>query len=213
MKSSPENTILDKAVEMFMRYGLRSVTMDDLAQALSVSKKTIYNHVQNKQQLVERTVQHVFSQLESDIQETLKGNGNAIQKAFDVDNRACQLIENHDPSFKFQLKKYYPEIEAWLEERRRKLVMQRMRENLRQGQKESLFRSDIDVDILVRHYYGMIRLMTDQGEDFFEGMHPRRVMRELLLHRLRGMATERGYQEIDKIQAQEDYDHEKQSNG
>ena len=211
MKENPENTIFDKAVEMFMRYGLRSVTMDDLAQALSVSKKTIYNHVQNKQQLVERTVEHVFTKLETDIQETLEGNGNAIQKAFDVDNRACRLIENHDPSFKFQLRKYYPEIEARLEERRSKLVMQRTRENLRQGQKEDLFRSDIDVDILVRHYYGMIRLMTDQGEDFFEGMHPRRVMQELLLHRLRGMATEKGHREIENIRRQESQDHEKSS--
>lgn len=199
MKDSVENQILAQAFEMFTRFGLRSVTMDDLATELGVSKKTLYNHISNKKELVQRTVQFIFHQIEEHLDEAMSAGENAIEVAFRVDKMMCRHAEQHNHSMQFQLQKYYPEILQWLNEKRRASIFERMRRNIKRGKAEGLYRPELDEEIIITFYYVRMTHLAQHRDPIFEQYSFREITREILIYHLRGMATPRGLAVMEAI--------------
>ena len=187
-----EQEILDKADEMFRRYGLKPVTMDDLARELVISKKTLYKHFSSKEKLVERTVNAVFERVKKTLLAAREAEGNAIDQLFNIDERICRTVENYDHSLQFQMRRYYPEVFSSLERKRKKLIIETTRHNIRQGKKEGLYRQEVNDEIITLLYYSRMVMLTGEEIDPFRDFDIRMVMREILLYHLRGIATERG---------------------
>ena len=187
-----ENEIIGKAHEMFQRYGLRPVTMDDIAKELSVSKKTLYKYFANKEELVERAVERVMDKVSARMVELLKAEGNAIDMLFAMDEVVCANIEAHDHSMQFQLERYYPELYAKLEGRKREMVLKMMHANIEQGKREGLFRAELNNDVVAFLYYSRARLMTESDTAEFEQMSMPELMREILIYHVRGVANAKG---------------------
>lgn len=177
---------------MFRRYGLKPVTMDDLARELVISKKTLYKHFSSKEKLVERTVNAVFERVKKTLLAAREAEGNAIDQLFNIDERICRTVENYDHSLQFQMRRYYPEVFSSLERKRKKLIIETTRHNIRQGKKEGLYRQEVNDEIITLLYYSRMVMLTGEEIDPFRDFDIRMVMREILLYHLRGIATERG---------------------
>lgn len=187
-----------KAIELFQRYGLRSVSMDDLAGELGASKKTLYQHIENKESLVRLAVHTITDAVARDIDALRSRALNPIDELFALDETSCQTIEQYDHNLEFQLRKYYPEVYQELEERRRKTVFDSISANLKTGIEQGLYREDINVAIVVRLYYSHMTVLTGHVIDPFKNFEVGTVMREILIYHIRGIASAKGLDYLEK---------------
>ena len=102
--------ILQKAEELFLRYGLKSVTMDDLARQLSVSKKTLYQLVANKADLVEQIVLMHIAEEKALMEEVRANSGDAVEEMIQIARYAIQQLRKLSPTLVYDLQKYYKDI-------------------------------------------------------------------------------------------------------
>lgn len=187
-----EKDILAKAVEMFDRYGLRPVTMDDIAREMSISKKTLYKYYANKEDLVTRAVVQMFQEISGNMTELLEHQGNAIDMLFSMDEVICSTIEKHDPSMQFQLERYYPEVSAMLEGMKKETVFLMMENNINRGKAEGLYRANLDAQVVTYLYYSRAQLMMEEDMGPFKDRPIEEVMREILVYHIRGVASDKG---------------------
>ena len=103
-----KETILQKANDMFLTLGYKSVTMDDIAAELGISKKTIYQHFANKNELVEESALHLFEQIATGVDQIIAQDYNSIDEMFMIRNFLMKNLKNETASPFFQLQKFFP---------------------------------------------------------------------------------------------------------
>lgn len=191
-------TIVEAAMRLFLRYGVRAVNMDDVARELAISKKTLYKHVSNKEDLVERCCHAQFALVSQAIHSVIQEEHNAIEQLFCFDDAVCsRMNENANPHLVQQLQRYHPKVFAWLEENRRQLVLSMALGNIEQGVKEGLYRHDLDIQLVAHFYYARTQVLNDETlfpPDTFNLQH---ALHEGLIYHIRGIATEKGLTELE----------------
>jgi AcrR family transcriptional regulator len=151
-----KENILNKAVDLFLRYGFKSVTMDDIANDLAISKKTIYKYFSNKIELIDASTILVHERVDRMIGEIVMKNFNAIEENFVIKSIFKDMFKNVKTSPMFQLKKYYPEIYGRVIEHQLSTFSECVRENLHKGIEENLYRPEIDIDMVMKFYFQLI---------------------------------------------------------
>ncbi len=142
--------IVDQSSEMFMRFGIRSVSMDDIAGAVGMSKKTIYASFVDKDALVDEVIGRHISESEQKISELIVESANAVDEILlTMRLFECQF-RNLNPIVLHDLRKFHPTAYRLIEEHKRKFVLETMRANMERGIREGLFRTDMDVEIMSR---------------------------------------------------------------
>ena len=102
--------IISKAEELFLSFGFKSVTMDDIANAMGISKKTIYAHFANKTELVEVVTFSILDHISDGIDRINAASINPIEELYDIKMFVMNYFKNERVSPQYQLKKYYPQI-------------------------------------------------------------------------------------------------------
>ncbi len=151
--------ILNSALSLYSKYGIKSITMDDLCRELGISKKTLYQHVDDKQDLIRKVIGHEIEMQRNAMEKMFRSEMNAIDELMHV-NKYIHLSQSiHSPTFYFDLKKYYPDIyNEWIEYKRKKMYEMIMR-NLKKGIAEGLFRKDMDARIISKLHVARVEMM------------------------------------------------------
>ncbi len=105
-----KDKILEYASQEFLHYGFKNVTMDDLAQKLGISKKTIYEYFSNKNQLVFEASHKIFDSVMEAIRNIYQNETDPIQGLFEIKKIALKYLIDNQQSPQYQLQKYFPEI-------------------------------------------------------------------------------------------------------
>lgn len=184
--------ILEKVSCLYRKFGIRSVTMDDVSRELGISKKTLYQYVADKGDLVDKVVEHVRDCNFSSMDKLKDSSCNAIEQLVKVSQKVNALMQDHSPSYEYDLKKYYPEIYARLMSEKRSMMYDSMIANIRQGKEEGLYREDVDEEIISK--LQLIRMENMHSSEIFseEELHTREFFREMFTYHIRGLATARG---------------------
>ncbi|MFZ9778185.1 MAG: TetR/AcrR family transcriptional regulator [Schleiferiaceae bacterium] len=154
-----KSSILQRSMDMFQRYGLRAMTMDDVCRELSMSKKTLYQYFSNKADLVDQAVRFVFWGHQETMDRIGAEHENAIDRMINRYAFLMRMIESHGPNMMFPLKKYYPKTFEWLFAQRQQTMMAALVQTLKDGQAQRLFRDDLNVDLVARiHFTTMVGL-------------------------------------------------------
>jgi len=191
--------ILDKATQLFLDLGFKSVTMDDIAEALGISKKTIYTHYSTKTKLVEACALGLFQIITEGIDEIIAQDHNPIDEMLYIHQFILERLQQEKVSPQFQLQKYYPKIEQALRQKKLERMKQCVVCNLENGIKLGFYRKDIEVELVYRFY-----IMTLEGlrnSDLFnmqEYSIPFLVQNFLEYH-LRGIVSEKGLTYINNL--------------
>lgn len=157
-----KDKIIIKATELFLNLGFKSVTMDELAEGLGISKKTIYVHFQNKTKLVEEVTFYLFDKICIEIDNVCENSINPIQELYDIKLLVMHHLNNEKSSPQYQLKKYYPRIFERLKFKQFEVMHKSVNESLIKGVNTKLFRPDIDIDFISRMYFnGMIGIKDE----------------------------------------------------
>ncbi|MEX0996774.1 MAG: TetR/AcrR family transcriptional regulator [Flavobacteriaceae bacterium] len=194
--------ILEIASELFLNLGFKSVTMDDIANEMGISKKTIYQHFDNKTKLVEATTDYVFHFVCTGIDCIRAENKNPIAELFQINTFIKQLLKNEKASPQHQLQKYYPRIYKKLKENQFSIMHECVIENLKTGMEMGLYRESIKPEIIGRFYFLAATGIKDQ--DLFppDSYSPNEVVDLFLEYHLRGIVTKKGEKELMKYISQ-----------
>jgi AcrR family transcriptional regulator len=191
--------IIQKSAELFLTLGFKSVTMDDIANEMAISKKTIYVHFANKTKLVEAVTFEVFANVCEGIDSICDTSPNPIQQLYDIKIFVMQYLKNEKTSPQFQLKKYYPQIYQRLHLKQFEKMHESVQESLQNGVDTELFRSDINVDFISRMYFNGMTGIKDDSYFPSELYNMEYLMESLLEYHLRAIITDKGLQILNKF--------------
>lgn len=190
--------ILDNAREMFLNFGFKSVTMDDISRAMGISKKTIYAHFSNKTDLVDSVTKHLFNHICSGIDCIHEQEKNPIKELFEIKQFVMSHLKDEKSSPQYQLQKYYPKIFNWLKNEQFKVMQDSIKENLQSGMDQGYYRENLDKDFISRVYFNGITAIKDKDLFPLQNYSMNTLMNFYLEYHLRGICTEKGIQELQK---------------
>ncbi len=191
--------ILKKAVDLFLSFGFKSVTMDDIANELAISKKTIYSHFSTKLKLVKADTFYVFEKINTGICTICETNQNPIEEIYSIKSLIMEQLKGEKTSPHYQLEKYYPKIFQSLKQKQFESIDTCVSGNLQRGKDLGFYRKEINIDIITRLYYN--GLMGIQNSEIFPiDVYDIAYLKDSYLeYHIRAIATEKGLKTLLKI--------------
>lgn len=190
--------IIHKAQNLFLTLGFKSVTMDDIANELGISKKTIYVHFKTKTKLVEAVTFEVFDNICQGIDCICNTANNPIEELYAIKMFIMEYLKKEKASPQFQLKKYYPNISKQLHIKQFTKMHKSVKESLQKGIDSGVFRPNIDTDFVSRIYFTGMTGIKD--ETFFpkDKFSMEYLLDHFLEYHLRAIVTEKGIEILNK---------------
>lgn len=198
----PKERILQKAHELFNRYGIRSVSMDEIAAQVGMSKKTLYQYFADKEELVSAVFSRVMMHNREQCTRDRAIAENAIHEVFLAFDMMQEMFAEMNPSVLYDMEKYHPVTFAQFKTYRDGFLFQLISQNLNRGIAEELYRAEVDVDILTR--YRLHAMMLAFNPEVFPNnrTHLVHIEQQILEHFLYGLATTKGQKMIQKYKNQ-----------
>jgi len=191
--------ILHKATELFLNLGFKSVTMDDLAHEMGISKKTIYSHFENKTKLVEQTTLHMFCFISNGIDQIIAKGKNPIEELYDIKKFVMLHLKNEKASPSYQLQKYYPKLHETMRKKQFDVMQVCFLDNIKRGIEMEIYRANLDVDFVARIYFSGVTSIKD-AKLFPQHLFTiETLMDNFLEYHLRGIVTPKGRKILNEI--------------
>ncbi|MGB5376354.1 TetR/AcrR family transcriptional regulator [Muriicola sp.] len=191
--------ILDKATHLFLTLGFKSVTMDDIAHEMGISKKTIYAHFENKTKLVEACTLGLFEVISIGIDEICSLQKNPIEELYEIKKFAMRHLKDEKASPQFQLQKYYPRISKTMRKKQFDLMQNCVVDNVKRGMELGIYRPSLNINFIARIYFSGVTSIKDQTI-FPEDEFPQtQLMDDYLEYHLRGIVTPEGRKILNEI--------------
>ncbi|WP_417290669.1 TetR/AcrR family transcriptional regulator [Corallibacter sp.] len=189
--------ILKTAVELFLNYGFKSVTMDDIANAQGISKKTIYQYFENKNVLVEEAVMYLFQTISTGIEDIRGLEKNPIEEILEIKKFLMLNLKDEKSSPQYQLEKYYPKIYKDIKEKQFCVMEDCVACNLDRGVKVGLYRETINVDFISKIYFTCMMALKDKELFPLNNFSMHTLMNNYLEYHLRGICTQEGLKKLE----------------
>jgi len=197
-----KDKIINKATEMFLKLGFKSVTMDDIASEMCMSKKTIYKYFCQKEALINETTEAFHNDFQLGIQKIIDQNFNAIQENFEIRKMFKEMLQSTDTSPAYQLKKHYPEIYLKVATRSTNHCKSVFEANIEKGIKEGLYRAELTISSYVYFYYTLIFAINENTSSEKEA---KTLELQALEYHIRALATPNGITELENQLANPKY--------
>ena len=188
-----KSKIISKSRELFLKLGFKSITMDDIAQEMCCSKKTLYKFFANKEILVEETIEDVQNEIHFNISKIFSENENAVAANFELCAYFREMFKSSETSPVHQLKKHYPEIYQKVHERQVNECKVWFIHNIEKGIEQGFYRSNIHIDDYANFYYMLIFQINENT--LYERDAAALELKALEYH-IRAMATPKGITEL-----------------
>lgn len=184
---------------MFLNLGFKSVTMDELALQMGISKKTIYTHFANKTELVEQSSLYVFSEISTGVSTICNQQMNPIEELYEVKKFALVNLKNEKASPQYQLRKYYPKIHNQIMQKTFDMMQDCVLLNIKRGIEMGMYRENLDPEFVSRIYFAGVNSIKDDSL-FPRQQFPLVLLNDIYLeYHLRGIVTPKGRNVLNKI--------------
>ncbi len=195
-----ELKVIQKAQELFMQYGIKSVSMDDIATHLSMSKKTIYKVVKDKKDLVGKVLDYNFETNSAKVEETLTPDLNAIEQMIELIKFVTWKVKYYSPNMIFDLQKFYPEEYLKLQKRKNKVLQEFYTYNFEKGIEEGLYRENMNVSVISRIIIYLTEKIIDNDQFTIEELCSPDFVVQLYLYHLHGIVSEKGLKILNEFE-------------
>ncbi len=191
--------ILKGTQELFFRYGIRSVTMDDIAKHLGISKKTIYKSFKDKDQIIMKLMQQKLEEDEVQIKKDVEQSDNVVEEVFNVMKHIADIMGKINPNVFYDLQKHHPKAWQLFIDFKEKCILRTVEVSLEKGKKQGYIRSDLNSKVI-----GVLRIQElEMGFDptIFppDKFNILEVQLSLTEHFLYGICTLKGHKLINKF--------------
>ena len=184
--------ILQGAASLFMRIGIKSVSMDDIARKIGVSKKTIYKHFSDKKHLVLKVIEADLNRGMLSCNICYSTDENAVQKMIDISKHISHQHRDINPTVIFDLQKYYPSAWAKMNTFQNDFISSVIIQNIEEGQNNALYRKEIEPKIAAAMYVTLIQGMMQQLIQGDNNYDFKTLHLQMVSYHLYGICTEEG---------------------
>lgn len=193
-----EITVLEGVGELFKKFGIRSLTMADIAKELSISKKTLYKFVDNKDDLVTRAISTIVDKQEADFEKIIQQNRNPIDELLEINKLTERHLKSIHPSVVFDIQKFHPEAWSQIELNKESHIYISAKNNLEKGKKEGLYREDINTNIVANFFISRFDIIFNHKMFPYPDFELSEVNREMILYHLYAILTPKGIKQLKK---------------
>jgi AcrR family transcriptional regulator len=190
--------ITQKAAALFTQFSVRSITMDEIAGSMGISKKTLYTWFTDKNELVETVYATPLQQLERDCSAIIRGATNAIQEIFLIWQSVKQTIGTMNETLLHDLQKYHHTAFERYTSFKKGYLFQLLLNNIKRGQAEQLYRAQIIPELIAGYQVSITGINTRQEINQQQLWPQSTINEQLILHYLHGLATAKGVRLIEK---------------
>ncbi len=183
--------IISGSSKMFIKFGIRSITMDMIAEQLGISKRTIYENFTDKNELLKYSLEAGMVEQKAVVEEIFKNSENVIDAMLKTIKHNANTLKSINPLFFFDIQKYYPELYKLLIKKNDRQKISRLIEMLNKGIQEKIIRNEINVEIvaiLIAEQFKMIGNQEIFPEDKFSKIE---IFENISINFIRGIATEK----------------------
>lgn len=192
--------IITEVGKLFMRYGIKNLSMEDIARELGISKKTLYQYFSDKNDLVSVIVQKSLEEPDCEMNIDGSKGETAIDVLIYVSRYLISRFSQINPMLNFELRKYYPEAAEKLKQHRYIHVLSRIEQNLNRGIEEGWYREELNVKIIAFYYLKWMESFFEYNPDeqHLRGIKQEDMIKELFTYHLHGVLNEKGLNEFYK---------------
>lgn len=201
-----KHKIIQKATDLFLKHGFKSVTMDAISDELGISKKTIYLHFKNKTALVKQCTYSIMERITTGIDAICSLDQNPIDELFEIKEFIMHQLENEQSAPQYQLQKYYPEISKSLHQQQFDKLMECTKRNMTKGINGGLYRKNLNPDFIARLYFLGITGIRDQKIFPVKQYSAKYITDEYLEYHLRGIVTKEGLNSLNRFIKENQFD-------
>jgi AcrR family transcriptional regulator len=189
----------NKVKDLYFRFGIKSVTMDDVARELGISKKTLYTYFKDKSELVEAVVNLEIDLQQERIDAIINKNLDAITEMFEIHKMMNQYIRQYSHVIQYDLKKYYPATYSRILQVKRERTYEGMKQNMEKGIAEGVFRKEVNAQLIAK--VNLIRIEGSIETCLFtdDELTSLDVFNQLFEYHIRGIATRKGLEIMEKL--------------
>ncbi|WP_340153077.1 TetR/AcrR family transcriptional regulator [uncultured Marivirga sp.] len=202
---STEKNILEGAKSLFMQFGLKSITMDDIARKVGVSKKTIYQFFSDKNSIVFKSVHEHFSDHRQEIENVLDNSKNSIEAMYRISKCMKGQVEAINPTVLYDLQRYFPRAHKRFLEFKNTFIKERMIGILEDGVKSGYFRKEINPEILIIQRIEQVQLAFNNDIYPRDKFDFKEIHEQLFDHFLHGILTEKGKEKYNQYLNEEQH--------
>ena len=190
--------ILEKTVELFYEFGIRNLNMDDISRSLGMSKKTLYQYVKSKEDLIEKLFYYDEMRWDEEMAILKVDELNAIEILIQVSLKVFDEMGKLGPKIKFELKKYYEPIFQQFMIRKQNHIFSQISKNIEKGIAQGLYRSDVNIELIAGLYVRNLVMMHNNDFCFAENTSFEEVFQVLFESHIRAIATPEGIAYFEK---------------
>ncbi|MCF6366681.1 MAG: TetR/AcrR family transcriptional regulator [Bacteroidales bacterium] len=184
--------IIETATSLYKKFGIKSVTMDDVARECMISKKTLYKYVNDKIDLLTEAFRYEFGIQSKRFEAITKKKLNAVEEVLEIHKNLINMLKTHNPSVEYDMHKYYPVVDKELKEKKSFSVYQMMLKNLKKGIKEGLYYNDIDIELIAKQRVILqVQKIENSIVSFKEFTKPH-AMKQMFIYHLRAICSPKG---------------------
>lgn len=201
-KMEPKERISAKAEELFMQFGIRSVSMDDIAHSLGMSKKTLYQYYTDKDELVYAMIESHIRDMQHDCESCREQANDAIHEIFITMERIVDELSNMNPMVLYDLEKFHHKAFQHFKEHKDKYLVKIVRNNIEWGISQGLYREEVNVDVMSK--YRLESMMIPFNVAVFPpGKYNLATISEMIIENfIYGLTTIKGHQLIQQYYEQ-----------
>ncbi|GAB4382190.1 MAG: TetR/AcrR family transcriptional regulator [Salibacteraceae bacterium] len=193
-----KDEIAEKATDIFLSRGVKSPTMDDIASAMRISKKTLYKHFRDKTDLITYALIRIIDAEKQAVQSIFHSHTNAIEAMLKFSQHVTALFGNIKTEIKAELKAHYPSAYALLEDFEYDFMASVIENNIRHGMDEGLYRKNLNPYLIARFFTSKIHYCTDPRLNIANHFTLGQIHSELMRYHLLGIVSQQGLQSMEK---------------
>lgn len=190
--------IIDGGEDLFLKAGIKSVTMDDIARHLGISKKTIYHFFKDKNELVIALVKRKLQEDECQMEDIISKSGNVIEEMINMMKVSQEIFSRINPIVIHDMQKYHPDAWKQFQDFKADVLIRTLEELLTKGIKQGYIRPDLDVRIIARMRVSQVEMGFNTNLFPLAEFNPWAVQVQFLEHFNYGICTLKGYQLLDE---------------
>ena len=192
------NELISKISNLFKKYGIKSTTMDDIAKEFGISKKTLYQHFENRNEIIYKVAQYELKNEFDELDRLFSLHSNAIDQLLFISKHIASNLHSLNPSLTYDMNKYYPEIWEQLVSLRKEYILKLIKRNLKVGMKQGIYRRNLNTDIIAVFYTFLLdikgfEMYNDALNEDFDIM-----FNTLFTYHIYGIANKEGIEYLEK---------------
>lgn len=199
IKMEPQEKILKTALELFFKFGIKRVTMDDIAKELGMSKKTIYQFYKEKDDIVSQLCDIEMCRHEQEFEETHQKSKDPVHEIMLLSEQMSDMMQHINPIFFLDMQKYYPTALQRFQKFKREYAFNQIKRNIIKGKESGVYREDIDPDFVSNYRLNQIDMFmfgkTTYAFDKISFTKAHELLLDMFVH---GVCTIKGHKLINK---------------